>query len=66
MEQSLPRPPARLGRSHAAMVYDGLLVAALMFTFTLILIVLRGGTAVSPASWGFSASLVALNILFFG
>jgi hypothetical protein len=48
------------------MVYDGLLVAALMFTFTLILIVLRGGTAVSPASWGFSASLVALNILFFG
>ena len=66
MEQSLPRPPERLGRRLAAMVYDGLLVAALMFTFTFILIVLRAGTAVSPASWGFSASLVALNILFFG
>jgi len=66
MEQSLPRPPARLGRRLAAMVYDSLLVAALLFTFTFILIVLRGGTAFSPASWGFNASLVALNILFFG
>jgi len=66
MEQSLPHPPASLGRRLAAMVYDSLLVATIMFTFTFILIVLRGGTAISPASWGFSISLLALNILFFG
>ena len=66
MEQSPPHPPARLGRRLAAMVYDSLLLAALMFTFTFILIVLRGGTAISPASWGFSISLLELNILFFG
>ena len=48
------------------MTYDSLLIAALMFTFTLILVVLGGGTAISPASWGFNISLLALNILFFG
>jgi len=65
MEQSVTRPPAGLVRRLAAMVYDWLLLAGVMCSFTFILILLRGGTAIGPASWWFATALLALNFLFF-
>lgn len=66
MLASLTRRPAGLLRRLAALVYDWLLLIALMFGFTFLVIFLRGGEAVEPASWWFNASLVAISFAFFG
>lgn len=66
MATSLPRQPPGLARRFAALVYDSLLLAALMFSFTFVVVLLRGGAAVTPYSWWFNASLVALSFAFFG
>ncbi len=65
MEASLPRPPAGLTRRFAAIVYDWLLLMGLLFGYTLVVILLRGGAAIDPASWWFDAGLLAVNMLFF-
>ncbi|HEX6998547.1 MAG TPA: RDD family protein [Gammaproteobacteria bacterium] len=59
-----PRP-AGLARRLAAFVYDALLIAALLFAFTLALVLARGGRAIPPGTWWFGASLLALKALFF-
>ncbi|HEY8522050.1 MAG TPA: RDD family protein [Gammaproteobacteria bacterium] len=59
-----PRP-AGLARRLVAFVYDALLIAALLFAFTLALVLARGGRAIPPGTWWFGASLLALKALFF-
>ena len=63
---SLSRQPAGLVRRFAALFYDWLLLAASMFAFTLVIILIRGDGAIAPHSLWFSASLVALSFAFFG
>ena len=65
MGQSVPRPPAGLARRLVALAYDWLLLAGLMFVTTLLLILIRGGTEIAPASWWFNAVLVSLSFVFF-
>ncbi len=61
-----PRPdePAPLLRRLAALVYDALLLLALLFVFTLVVIVTRGGREVGPGTPWFGASIVAIALLF--
>ena len=66
MPASLTRQPAGLLRRLAALAYDWLLLAALLFGFTFLVIALRGGEAVEPASWWFNACLIAVGFAFFG
>jgi len=48
------------------MAYDWLLLIGLMFVATLLLILLRGGAEIAPASWWFNAFLVSTSFVFFG
>ncbi|MFL2547396.1 MAG: RDD family protein [Candidatus Rariloculaceae bacterium] len=66
MRQSVSRPSAGLVRRFAAILYDWLLLASLMFAATLLLILVRGGAEIAPASWWYNAFLIALSFLFFG
>ncbi len=52
-------------RRFAAFCYDLLLVAALVFCFTLVVLAARLGAAVPPGSWWFPLSLVAVAMAFF-
>ena len=61
-----PSPSASLARRLAALAYDALLVGALLFVFTLVLILLRGGRAVAPDTLWYRASLVAVAFAFCG
>lgn len=58
--------PAGVFLRLAAMSYDWLLLASLLFMLTLTLIVLRGGAAIAPGTWWYSASLVSASFLFYG
>jgi uncharacterized RDD family membrane protein YckC len=65
--QTSPAPPcAPLARRLAALLYDALLVGGLLFVFTLILVVLRGGRAIDPDTLWYRASLVLVAFLFCG
>lgn len=57
--------PAGLLRRLAALAYDLLLLSALLFVYTLALVVLRGGEPIAPGTWWFELSLVGLWVLFF-
>lgn len=57
--------PASLLRRIGAMIYDALLVVALLFLSTLPFIALRGGESVEPQSLGYQVSLVLVVYLFF-
>jgi uncharacterized RDD family membrane protein YckC len=59
-----PSEPAPLLRRLAALAYDALLLLALLFVFTLLVILLRGGREIDPGTIWFEASLVALALLF--
>jgi uncharacterized RDD family membrane protein YckC len=61
-----PVEPATLFRRLAAIAYDSLLLAALLFCFTLLAIAVRGGRAIAPGVWWFEASLAAISFGFFG
>jgi uncharacterized RDD family membrane protein YckC len=55
----------------AAAVYDGLLLAALLFLFTALLLLLTGGEAITPErvgawSYVYQAALAALVVAYFG
>jgi uncharacterized RDD family membrane protein YckC len=50
---------APLARRLAALLYDALLVIALLFVFTLLLVVARGGRALTPVAVWYEAGLVA-------
>jgi uncharacterized RDD family membrane protein YckC len=59
-----PEQPAPLPRRLAALLYDSLLLIALLFVFTLLVILARGGRAISPGTLWFEASLVAIALAF--
>lgn len=52
-------------RRLAALGYDLLLLAAVLFVFTLVVLAVRLGNAVPPGSWWFPLCLVALAMAFF-
>jgi uncharacterized RDD family membrane protein YckC len=57
--------PASLLRRFAAFCYDLLLLAALLFSFTLAIVALRLGEPVPPGSLWFPLCLLAIAIAFF-
>ena len=57
--------PASVWRRLAALCYDLLLLAALAFSFTLLVVAVRLGEPVPPGTWWFPSSLVAIAMLFF-
>lgn len=52
-------------RRFAAFCYDLLLLAALVFCFTLAVLALRRGAPVPPGTWWFPAALLAVAAAFF-
>jgi uncharacterized RDD family membrane protein YckC len=56
---------AGLGRRFAAIVYDSLLVLALMFLGTLPFIAVRGGEPVDPGNLPYQMTLLLIAYLFF-
>jgi uncharacterized RDD family membrane protein YckC len=52
-------------RRLAALCYDLLLLAALLFCFTLVVLVVRLGAAVPPGGWWFPLSLIGVAMTFF-
>lgn len=57
--------PASLLRRIGAMIYDALLVIALLFLATVPFIALRGGESVEPANFSYQVTLVLVVYLFF-
>lgn len=57
--------PAGILRRLAALAYDLLLLAALLFVFTLVVHALRGGREVEPGTVWFQLCLVAIIVVFF-
>ena len=57
--------PASIWRRLAAFSYDLLLLAALVLSFTLLVVAVRLGTPVPPGTWWFPSSLLAIAMLFF-
>jgi uncharacterized RDD family membrane protein YckC len=60
-----PLAPASLLKRFAAFCYDLLLLGAVIFCFTWLLLLLRGGREIPPGTLWFEAALVALGALFF-
>jgi uncharacterized RDD family membrane protein YckC len=63
-------PPERrqhpgLARRLAALAYDLLLLAAVLFVFTLLVLFARGGRAIVPGTWWFELSLIGISAVFF-
>lgn len=58
--------PAGLWRRLAAMAYDWLLLASVLFATTFVLILLRGGAAIAPGTWWYGVLLIAVAFLFYG
>lgn len=59
-------PPAGLARRLAALLYDWILLAAVLFTATGVVLLFRGGEALPPNNPWYSAFLVLTGLLFFG
>ena len=57
---------APLARRLAALVYDALLLLGLLFVFTLLLILARGGRAIAAGTFWYEASLAAVAFVFCG
>lgn len=66
MVQKLDARPAGLFRRLAGMFYDSLLLVALLFALTGLLVAVNRGEALYPVGWWYPALLVATVILFFG
>jgi uncharacterized RDD family membrane protein YckC len=64
-EPSLSDAPAGLLRRLAALCYDLLLLVAVLFVVTLVVLFARGGREISPGTWWFELSLVAVSAAFF-
>lgn len=54
-----------LWRRLAALAYDLLLLTAIVFVFTFVVVAARGGTPVGPGTWWFTLSLMGIGGLFF-
>lgn len=50
----------------AAMAYDWLLLAALYFCVTLVVVTARGGAALEPGTWWYTALLIVVTFAFYG
>ena len=59
-------PSACLARRLVALLYDWILLAAVLFTATGVVLLFRGGAALPPNSPWYSAYLIATGLLFFG
>jgi uncharacterized RDD family membrane protein YckC len=64
-EQAFPEPAPGFLRRLAALCYDLLLLAAVLFVVTLVVLFARGGREVSPGTWWFELTLVAVSAVFF-
>jgi uncharacterized RDD family membrane protein YckC len=51
-------------RRLAALAYDALLLLALLFVFTLLVILARGGREIGPGTLWFEAGIVAIALVF--
>ena len=60
-----PAAPGTLSRRLAALCYDGLVLTALLASFTLAIVALRGGRAIGGGTLWFEAALLAVVLLFF-
>jgi uncharacterized RDD family membrane protein YckC len=58
--------PANLWRRLAAIAYDWLLLASVLFATTFVLILLRGGAVIEPGTWWYGVVLIAVAFLFYG
>lgn len=56
---------ASLGRRMGAVIYDSLLVLALMFLGTLPFVALRGGDSVEPGDRAYQLTMLLIVYLFF-
>lgn len=61
---NLSDEPAALLRRLAALAYDALLLFAVLFVFTLVVILLRGGREIGPGTLWFEGSLIGIALLF--
>jgi len=59
-----PDEPAPLTRRLAALAYDALLLFALLFVFTLLVILARRGREIGPGTLWFEGSLVGIALSF--
>lgn len=59
-------PAAGLLRRLAALSYDTLIVAGMLFFLTLVLVLARGGEAIPPGSWWYGLILLGGSFGFFG
>lgn len=66
MTQPESDPPCGLLRRFAAICYDLFLLAAVLFAFTWIMLLARGGAAIAPETAWYQAALVAISVLFYG
>jgi len=66
MNPDHPYRPAGVLPRLAAMTYDWLLLAGILFILTLGLILLRGGAAITPGTWWYTALLISASFLFYG
>jgi uncharacterized RDD family membrane protein YckC len=57
--------PATLLRRLAGLAYDSLVLAAVLMGFTLVVVLLRGGSAVPPGTWWFEIGVLAVTACFF-
>jgi uncharacterized RDD family membrane protein YckC len=62
--QPPPDAPAPLLRRLAALAYDALLLLALLFAFTLLVILVRGGREIDPGTFWFEGSIVVIALVF--
>lgn len=66
MTQTATNCPASLRRRLAAMAYDWLLLASVLFATTFVLILVRGGVAIEPGTWWYGTLLIAVAFVFYG
>ena len=57
--------PAGLIRRLAALAYDLLLLAGVLFVFTLLVLFARGGREIPPGTWWFDLGLIVVCAAFF-
>jgi uncharacterized RDD family membrane protein YckC len=53
-------------RRLGAILYDGLLLSAILFAATAFILLFNGGAAITPDQWLFPVYLISISFLFFG
>ena len=65
MDEALQPRPSGLLRRVGAMIYDTLLIIALLFLSTLPFVAIRGGESVEPQNFSYQITMVLVVYLFF-